>query len=744
MTSKYHLLNLPPVQVPTHHPRDSELVALSVPIFHSAKGRNALFLNDEKAFDVEAFKTVVCLSSVWAAVSIATNTDLCEKGMPIYFHVEDKVMEIARPILKVCGVPDDWIRETTIQQPEVEVVEAVYGKKMAVYDDSAVDTEVVVVWDGDALVYRGQTDTVFAWYRHFETDLREMPLFSFYSDWNGGDLLYPNWLLRGSGLAEREFLDDDPQGPIKRELAESDAYKAVGLPRVPNQQHRWGAAVIAVPRKHGLFAHIRENYWKSYAEEALVTMYMNSYPETPYAEVSKKLLPFVQKDEEFIKAQKDCIVHIPGARLEDLPRYKNKLHRGIDGRHREKKHLTRRSKKRVIVFGVPHNPANKRFSHCAFSQKARKLTWMSDYLGHETLYFGSDLCEVNCTEHIEVVTAADIEDTYPGSLDYPNVTRHDVNDYVFKKFFLNAEHEYRKRAMKDDILCYVIGWHMRPLYNQLQDLDVLHIESGIGYYHAYMHYKVFESAAVRDFTYGGYNSNYNYYANLTDEQKADYNIDWNTHVHHSQPQWQDEIIPNSFDAEDFKYNPRKGGDYFLYLGRIMRGKGVEEAMRIAAACGKKLVIAGEGDFRERMGFEPWDCVELVGPVGVEQRADLYYNAELVFCISHYPEPFGGVVIEAALSGRPTITSKFGAHWTNVRHGVTGFRMSDYDEGVQYAKRIDEIEPAECRAWGLRFSNEKVALQYDKYFDRILRYKQNDQSIYWVTNPNSVFDQLNDV
>ena len=111
----------------------------------------------------------------------------------------------------------------------------------------------------------------------------------------------------------------------------------------------------------------------------------------------------------------------------------------------------------------------------------------------------------------------------------------------------------RKRAAQDDFCCYVFGAGLRNLYDRLQDLPVHHVESGIGYYYPYMKYKVFESPSHRHFTYGVYQGNFNKYAQMSEEEKekAKAYIDWNITVDHSYPQWQDAVIPNSFDVEDF-------------------------------------------------------------------------------------------------------------------------------------------------------------------------------------------------
>lgn len=730
LVPKNHIRRLPWTRVPADFPRDSEKVAISIPVFHSPRGWVGNFDEDQN-FDTEKFKEVICKGAIWTAVSLATNTDLCEKGAAIYFHVEDKVLDVAMEVFERCGVPEDWIHTTTFKDPDVDILHTLYGKKLAAFRDAQITADAILLIDADAFVYRPLGEPVIELYAHFENELSEVFMTSFYSEDNAGDESFTNWIRYAAGLDAVE--GEGTKDRLKMGLRE--AHEKLGLPPETKRQYRYGAAVASVPRQHPLFAFIAtSDIDNCYTDEALISAFMNVHGGAHLEMQQLWELPFIGRDTEFLAHKTQCFVHTWDSDV-NIDVYFGRLKRGIEGRYRETIRGTHRSRKRIIIFGVPHNPAHKLFSHCAFAQKARKLAWKCNYLGHEVLYFGNEMCDVECTEKIDVTTVADLEESYPGFMEQTNVTSHNVEHYAFKKFFLNAEHEYRKRAQKDDILCYVLGWHMWPLYNALQDLPVLHVESGIGYYHAYMHYKVFESASVRDFTYGIYQKQYDLYHALSDEQKDAYNMNWDTHVHHSNPQWQDTVIPNSFDVEDFRFNPEKGGDYAVYIGRVMPGKGIEEAMRICDAIGIKLKIAGNGcdRFEEIMGFAPWDCVELVGPVNVEERADLLFYAAFVLYLSNYPEPFGGGVIEGFLAGRGVITTDLGAHHVNVVHGVTGFRREDYDEGVDFARRIvDEIEPQACRDRGLMFSKENIAEKYDRYFDRILRYHNNNKSIYWVT------------
>ena len=392
-------------------------------------------------------------------------------------------------------------------------------------------------------------------------------------------------------------------------------------------------------------------------------------------------------------------------------------------------------KGRLHIISVPHNPSNKAYSHCAFSQKARKLAYMGEFVGYETYHYGNELSDVKCSEHISVTTEQELRETYPEFGTSTNVANWGSHQYTYKLFCLRAEHEIRKRFLPNDIICYVFGPGLRELYDSLQDLEgAIHCESGIGYYYPYAPYKVYESPGLMHFNLGIAESKYYQWDAMTEEQKAARPLDANTEIHHSQMQWFDAVIPNSFDLEDFEYS-ETNDDYFFYLGRVMPGKGVEIAMRVAYSLGKKLLVAGKGDFEQVMGFKAWDNVEILGEVGIEERKKLLSNCIALLCLSTYPEPFGGVHIEAALSGKPVISTDIGAYPHTVKHGLTGYRcrLNVFEQAKWAAKNIGNIEPSTCRKWGQRFINERVALSYDEYFSSVIKANENGKSPYWIMN-----------
>lgn len=347
---------------------------------------------------------------------------------------------------------------------------------------------------------------------------------------------------------------------------------------------------------------------------------------------------------------------------------------------------------RFHVLGIPHTVSSKVFNACAYTQKIVKFCKMMKSRGHYVMHYGHEDSEVMCDEHVTVVTNEDFEISY-GSHDWrKNFFKFDMNDHAYLTFFKNAIDEVGKRKIKNDFILPFWGQGVKPVCDAHSDLIV--VEPGIGYAHGHWaNWKVFESYAI-----------YHAYCGLKN-------------VGMCNQSWYDIVIPNYFDPEDFVYSDEKE-DYFLYLGRVYDGKGVNIAIQATEIAGEKLIIAGQKD-----GDYPIPShVEYIGYADVETRKRLMSKARASFLPSIYVEPFGGVQVENLLSGTPTITTDWGAFAENNLHGITGYRCRTMGDFVQAVKNIDKINPIDCRVWGENFLMDRIAPMYENYFSDIMNVK----------------------
>jgi FkbM family methyltransferase len=336
--------------------------------------------------------------------------------------------------------------------------------------------------------------------------------------------------------------------------------------------------------------------------------------------------------------------------------------------------------------------------------------------GHYIIHYGHEDSDVICNEHVSVITNEDWKIAY-GDYDWrKNFFKFDVEDHAYKTFYKNAIEEVGKRKEPLDFILPFWGSGVRPICDAHSDM--ICVEPGIGYAGGHWaRWKIFESYAIYH-GYGGINN-----------------------VAYCNQDWYEVVIPNYFDLEDFDYSEEKD-DYFLFLGRVFSGKGIDIAVQMTEKIGAKLIVAGQNP--DNMTFP--DHVEYIGYADVETRRKLLSRAKGFIIGSMYIEPFGGVQVEALLSGTPTITTDWGAFTENNIEGLTGYRCRTFEDFVNAGKNIDKIKPSDCRKFAEKFSLENVALMYEKYFQDVMNVYTNEgwyhiENDFQVDKYDKFFDRL---
>jgi len=351
---------------------------------------------------------------------------------------------------------------------------------------------------------------------------------------------------------------------------------------------------------------------------------------------------------------------------------------------------------KIYIIGIPHTVCNVKFTTCAYTMKAWNLCRMMHDRGHHVVFLGVEGSNPLCKEVINVMPHSRWEEVYG---DRPKEDFYDIShDGPKGKYLAEFSESVSKTLMSmisenswTEIICCPWGTGQQRDVQEAMKTQFA-VESGIGYTYLFSRYRVFESYAWMHFHYGK-------------EQKFDGNG------------WLDTVIPNAFDPEMFDYKEKKD-DYFLYLGRLIESKGVRLAVQVAKEAGRKIFLVGQGDPKpfldKHVIYHP--------PVGIDERRKFYSNAACLICPTYYIEPFGGVNIEAQMSGTPVISVDWGAFTETVLHGITGYRCKTFEQFVWAARNIDRIKPESCRKWAMNFSLDKVGLMYEEYFKQVLSYK----------------------
>ncbi|HJO66731.1 MAG TPA: glycosyltransferase family 4 protein [Sphingomonas sanguinis] len=185
-----------------------------------------------------------------------------------------------------------------------------------------------------------------------------------------------------------------------------------------------------------------------------------------------------------------------------------------------------------------------------------------------------------------------------------------------------------------------------------------------------------------------------------------------------------DTIHHGIPIEDFPFDP-EGSEDFLFFGRIHPDKGAAEAVAVAQAAGRRLVMAGivqdQGYWeREVRPHVDDDRIVYRGPVGGSERTATLGAAKALLHLINFDEPFGLSVIEAMACGTPVIAIRRGSMPELIEDGVTGFLVDNVEQAIAAVDRIGEIDRAACRkAAATRFSVDRMADRYLALYRSIL-------------------------
>ena len=266
-----------------------------------------------------------------------------------------------------------------------------------------------------------------------------------------------------------------------------------------------------------------------------------------------------------------------------------------------------------------------------------------------------------------------------------------------------AAAEINKRKRPGDFVCLIMGTINIPLANAV-GTDVMVVEYGIGYNGTFAKYRVFESYAHMHKIWGaegGYDPEGKFY---------------------------DVVIPNYLNPADYPFQPDGGrGDYYLYLGRLIKRKGIHIAVETCKRLGAKLKIAGQGCVKVEGNrihcadgeVYEGDNLEYVGFATGAKRAELYGDAIATFVPTTYIEPFGAVAIESQMAGTPAITTdwvRFPRPWSTAGPGSAVERWT-----TSFLRRVTRrcLDRSDVHRRSVaNYSLDRVRWRYQEYFQML--------------------------
>lgn len=160
--------------------------------------------------------------------------------------------------------------------------------------------------------------------------------------------------------------------------------------------------------------------------------------------------------------------------------------------------------------------------------------------------------------------------------------------------------------------------------------------------------------------------------------------------------------------------------HFLYLGRIMKEKGVDELFkamrRLKAEYGDKVIldIVGffEDEYKETVEGLQRDNIAVFH--GFQQETRPYYAAAHCVVLPSYHEGMSNVLLEASASGRPVITSDIPGCREAVDDGKTGYlcEVRNTEELCKNMKKFVDLTANERAEMGVK-ARAKMQREFDK-------------------------------
>lgn len=149
--------------------------------------------------------------------------------------------------------------------------------------------------------------------------------------------------------------------------------------------------------------------------------------------------------------------------------------------------------------------------------------------------------------------------------------------------------------------------------------------------------------------------------------------------------------PNAVDPN--AYEPRYGGEYVLYAGRLSHEKGLPTLLQAMAGLKIPLRIAGNGPMEETvraLAARGSELIALEGHCEGARLQSLFQNAALVVVPSEWYENAPMSVLEAFAYAKPVIATRIGGIPELVTQGETGDLVDCHAP--------DQLRAAICNLW----------------------------------------------
>jgi len=179
-------------------------------------------------------------------------------------------------------------------------------------------------------------------------------------------------------------------------------------------------------------------------------------------------------------------------------------------------------------------------------------------------------------------------------------------------------------------------------------------------------------------------------------------------------------VSNGTDTDKFRPLPREE-NYYVFVGNLVPGKGIEELAKVWNQDMPNLKIIGDGDLANKLQDEKSSNTELMGKLNHDKVAEIMAKSKGLIHPTR-DEGFGLVIAESLASGRPVLTTETGIGNELISdHGI--IISPEYDQ-AELRKAIEEFITREYNEEELRkyaennFSWRQICEDYDELYEKV--------------------------
>lgn len=156
---------------------------------------------------------------------------------------------------------------------------------------------------------------------------------------------------------------------------------------------------------------------------------------------------------------------------------------------------------------------------------------------------------------------------------------------------------------------------------------------------------------------------------------------------------------------------------FLYIGRMMKEKGIMELLEAARELHSEMVsfeLLGYCDEDLQELLDEYEAKGIIRQLGFDPKVQKYLKDCSALILPTYHEGMSNVLMEASAAGRPVIATDISGCREIFEEGVTGFGCKPGDSGdlIRALKRFLELSSEERAVMGQR-AREKMEREFDR-------------------------------